>query len=110
MCPILGLLRARLLLMTTPRRLIGELLRTALLVVASGIMGERRSSGNAAIALLAHIGDGATLVTLIFTSRAVSGATFQSCRHARGRGPGRAALARCFGLYRGASFSRVATV
>src|SRR4029077_16134301 len=54
MCPILGLLRARLLLMTTPRRLIGELLRTALLVVGSGIMGERRSSGNAAIALLAN--------------------------------------------------------
>ena len=40
--------------MTTPRRLIGELLRTALLVVGSGIMGERRSSGNAAIALLAN--------------------------------------------------------
>jgi glycerol uptake facilitator-like aquaporin len=52
--PILRLLRARLLLMTTPRRLIGELLRTALLVVGSGIMGERRSSRNAAIALLAN--------------------------------------------------------
>ena len=35
-------------------RLIGELLRTALLVVGSGIMGERRSSRNAAITLLAN--------------------------------------------------------
>jgi glycerol uptake facilitator-like aquaporin len=77
MCPILGLLRGRLLLMTTPRRLIGELLRTALLVVGSGIMGERRSSGNAANRLAReHIGDGATLVTLIFAFGAVSGAHF----------------------------------
>jgi len=64
--------------MTAPRRLIGELLGTALLpasVVGSGIMGERLSGGNAAIALLANtLATGATLVTLLFTFGAVSGA------------------------------------
>ena len=57
--------------MTLARRLIGELLETALLlaaVVGSGIMGERLSGGNVAIALLANtLATGATLVTLIFT-------------------------------------------
>ena len=60
-------MRARLLLMTTARRVIGELLGTALLlaaVVGSGIMGERLSGGNVAIALLANtLATGATLVT-----------------------------------------------
>ena len=66
--------------MTLARRLIGELLGTALLlaaVVGSGIMGERLSGGNVAIALLANtLATGATLVTLIFTFGAVSGAHF----------------------------------
>src|SRR5439155_852034 len=75
-----SLLRARLLLMTAARRFIGELLGTALLlaaVVGSGIMGERLSGGNVAIALLANtLATGATLVTLILTFGAVSGAHF----------------------------------
>jgi glycerol uptake facilitator-like aquaporin len=66
--------------MTPARRLIAELLGTALLlaaVVGSGIMGERLSGGNVAIALLANtMATGATLVTLIFTFGAVSGAHF----------------------------------
>ena len=66
--------------MTTTRRLVGELLGTALLlaaVVGSGIMGEHLSGGNVAIALLANtLATGATLVTLIFTFGAVSGAHF----------------------------------
>jgi glycerol uptake facilitator-like aquaporin len=43
--------------MTAARRLVGELLGTALLlaaVVGSGIMGERLSGGNVAIAQLAN--------------------------------------------------------
>ena len=43
--------------MTLTRRLTGELLGTALLLVAvvgSGILGERLSGGNVAIALLAN--------------------------------------------------------
>ena len=66
--------------MTLARRLIGELLGRALLlaaVVGSGIMGERLSGGNVAIALLANtLATGATLVTLIFTFGVVSGAHF----------------------------------
>jgi glycerol uptake facilitator-like aquaporin len=66
--------------MTLARRLVGELLGTALLlaaVVGSGIMGERLSGGNVAIALLANtLAIGATLVTLIFTFNAVSRAHF----------------------------------
>jgi len=66
--------------MTLPRRLVAELLGTALLlaaVVGSGIMGERLCGGNVAIALLANTrATGATLVTLIFTFGAVSGAHF----------------------------------
>jgi glycerol uptake facilitator-like aquaporin len=62
------------------RRLAAELVGTAFLlaaVVGSGIMGERLSGGNVAIALLANtLATGATLVTLIFTFGAVSGAHF----------------------------------
>jgi len=65
---------------TPARRLIGELIGTALLlaaVVGSGIMGERLSGGNVAIALLANtLATGAMLVTLIFTFGAISGAHF----------------------------------
>jgi glycerol uptake facilitator-like aquaporin len=66
--------------MTLARRLVGELLGTALLltaVVGSGIMGERLSGGNVAIALLANtLATGATLVTLSCTFGAVSGGHF----------------------------------
>jgi glycerol uptake facilitator-like aquaporin len=60
------------------RRLVAEFLGTAFLVAAvigSGIMGERLSGGNAAIALLANtIATGAALVAIIFTFGPVSGA------------------------------------
>ena len=66
--------------MTPARRLAGEPLGTALLlaaVVGSGIMGERLSGGNVAIALLANtLATGAMLVTLIFTFAPISGAHF----------------------------------
>jgi len=62
------------------RKLVAEALGTALLlaaVVGSGIMGERLSGGNAALALLANsIATGAVLVTLIFTFAPISGAHF----------------------------------
>ena len=63
-----------------PQRAFCEWLGTAFLlaaVVGSGIMGERLSGGNVAIALLANtLATGATLVTLFFTFGAVSGAHF----------------------------------
>jgi len=66
--------------MTPPRRFVGELLGTALLlaaVVGSGIMGERLSGGNVAIALLANaLATGAALTTLILTFGPISGAHF----------------------------------
>src|SRR5215207_1178565 len=66
--------------MNLPRRLTAEGLGTALLlaaVVGSGIMGERLAAGNVAIALLANtIATGATLVALILTFGAISGAHF----------------------------------
>jgi len=66
--------------MTPTRRLTAEFLGTALLlaaVVGSGIMGDRLSGGNVAIALLANtIATGATLMTLILTFGPVSGAHF----------------------------------
>ena len=62
------------------RRLTAEAAGTALLlaaVVGSGIMGERLSGGNVAIALLANtIAPGASLVALILTFGPVSGAHF----------------------------------
>lgn len=66
--------------MSRPRRLIAELFGTAILlaaVVGSGIMGERLSGGNIAMALLANaLATGATLVALIWTFGPVSGAHF----------------------------------
>ncbi len=63
-----------------PRRITAEFLGTAFLlmaVVGSGIMAERLSGGNVAIALLANtIATGAALIALIFTFGAVSGAHF----------------------------------
>ncbi|HEY7388503.1 MAG TPA: MIP/aquaporin family protein [Bryobacteraceae bacterium] len=62
------------------RRAAAEALGTAFLlaaVVGSGIMGERLSGGNAAIALLANtIATGAALVALILTFGPISGAHF----------------------------------
>ena len=62
------------------RRIASETLGTALLlavVIGSGIMGERLSGGNVAIALLANtIATGAGLVALILTFGPVSGAHF----------------------------------
>lgn len=60
--------------------MVAEGLGTAFLlaaVVGSGIMGERLSGGNVAIALLANsLATGATLVTLILTFGPISGAHF----------------------------------
>lgn len=64
----------------TPQKLLAELLGTAFLlaaVVGSGIMAERLSGGNMAIALLANaIATGAALVTLILMFAPISGAHF----------------------------------
>lgn len=64
--------------MTLARRLAAEALGTAMLlaaVVGSGVMGERLSGGNVAIALLANtVATGAALVALILTFGPVSGA------------------------------------
>jgi glycerol uptake facilitator-like aquaporin len=62
------------------RAIVSEGIGTAILVAAvvgSGIMGERLSGGNMALALLANsIATGAVLVTLIFTFAPISGAHF----------------------------------
>jgi glycerol uptake facilitator-like aquaporin len=62
------------------QRVCAEFLGTAFLltaVVGSGIMGERLSGGNVAIALLVNsIATGAALVTLIFAFGGISGAHF----------------------------------
>src|SRR5258706_15583330 len=62
------------------RAMVAEAIGTTLLVAAvvgSGIMGERLSGGNMALALLANsIATGAALVTLIFTFAPISGAHF----------------------------------
>ena len=66
--------------MTVERKLVAETLGTAVLlsaVVGSGIMGERLSGGNVAIALLANtIATGATLVAIILAFGGISGAHF----------------------------------
>lgn len=63
-----------------PRRLVAESVGTAILlaaVVGSGIMGDRLSGGNVAIALLANtLSTGAVLVALILTFGSISGAHF----------------------------------
>lgn len=65
---------------TLPRRVMAEFIGTALLlatVVGSGIMGQRLSEGNVAIALLANsIATGTALVALILTFGPVSGSHF----------------------------------
>src|SRR6187397_1028032 len=62
------------------RRAVSECVGTALLlatVVGSGIMGERLSAGNVAVALLANtLATGAGLVALILTFGPISGAHF----------------------------------
>ncbi|MGH8461722.1 MAG: MIP/aquaporin family protein [Stenotrophobium sp.] len=66
--------------MTLTRKIVAEGLGTALLlaaVVGSGIMGERLSGGNVAIALLANsIATGGVLMALILTFGPISGAHF----------------------------------
>src|ERR1043166_7398937 len=66
--------------MNLTRRLTAEAIGTALLlaaIVGSGIMGERLSGGNVAIALLANtIATGAALVALILAFGGISGAHF----------------------------------
>lgn len=66
--------------MNLRRRLVAECLGTALLlmvVVGSGIMGERLAGGNAALALLANsIATGAGLAVLIVMFESVSGSHF----------------------------------
>lgn len=63
-----------------PKRLVSELVGTALLlaaVVGSGIMGEQLADGSAVLALLANtIATGAALVALILAFGSVSGAHF----------------------------------
>ena len=63
-----------------PRRATAEAVGTAMLlatVVGSGIMGERLSGGNVAVALLANtLATGAALVALILTFGPISGAHF----------------------------------
>lgn len=65
---------------TLSRRVAAEFLGSGFLVAAvvgSGIMGERLSNGNVALALLCNtIATGAVLVALIFTFGSVSGAHF----------------------------------
>jgi glycerol uptake facilitator-like aquaporin len=67
-------------MMSIIRRSVGEAVGTALLlstVIGSGIMGDRLSGGNVAIALLANtLATGAVLVTLILTFGPISGAHF----------------------------------
>jgi glycerol uptake facilitator-like aquaporin len=69
-----------LLRVTSGRLFVSELVGTALLlaaVVGSGIMGDRLSGGNVAVALLANtIATGAALAALILTFGPVSGAHF----------------------------------
>jgi len=72
--------RYRLPRVTLPRRLVAELLGTALLlaiVIGSGIMGDRLAGGNVAIALLGNtIATGAGLFVLIQMLGPISGAHF----------------------------------
>src|SRR5215470_14115466 len=74
------LLLGKSTLMTYARKVTAEGLGTMLLlaaVVGSGIMGERLSGGNMAIALLANsIATGATLVAIILAFGEISGAHF----------------------------------
>ena len=62
------------------RRTVAEAIGTAMLlaaIVGSGIMGERLSGGNIALALLANtVATGAALIALILTFEGISGAHF----------------------------------
>jgi glycerol uptake facilitator-like aquaporin len=73
-------LRAGLLRVVMARPLAGEFVGTELLLAAvagSGIMGDRLSAGNAAVALLTNsIATGAALAVLILTFGPISGAHF----------------------------------
>jgi len=69
--------------MTPARRITAEGVGTAFLlaaIVGSGIMGERLSGGNVAIALLANtLATGVMLVALILTFGPISGAFQPRC-------------------------------
>lgn len=69
--------------MTLARRATAEAIGTGLLlatIIGSGIMAERLSAGNVALALLANtIATGAGLVALILTFGPISGAHFNPC-------------------------------
>lgn len=84
-------------------RMTAEFVGTAFLlaaVVGSGIMGERLSAGNVAIALLANtVATGAALVALILTFGPISGAAFQSSGDACGRLSTRASVEGSTGLH-----------
>ncbi len=71
-----------------PVRVVAEFLGTAFLVavvVGSGIMAERLSGGNMALALLANtMATGAALVALILTFGPISGAHFNPVCESRG--------------------------
>lgn len=73
-----GTCKYRAMKRTLPSRLVAEGIATAMLlatIVGSGIMGERLSGGNVAIALLANtLATGAMLLALILTFGDVSGA------------------------------------
>jgi glycerol uptake facilitator-like aquaporin len=95
---------------TLARRVVAETIGTALLlaaVVGSGVMGERLAGGNVAIALLANAAaTGAMLLALILTFSPISGAHFNPAvtlaEFARGRLPGREALAYVVAQFAGA--------
>lgn len=104
---------------TLLRRVVSEFIGTGFLVAAvvgSGIMGERLSSGNVAIALLANtIATGAVLVVLILTFGSISGAHFNPAvsfvdaieRGLRWADAGWYALAQCFGGISGAIVAHI---
>lgn len=101
------------------RRVVAELIGTALLVAAvvgSGIMAERLSSGNIGLALLANtIATGAALIALILTFGPISGAHFNpvvSVSEAIAGGLSRRAatlyiLAQCIGGLAGAAIAHL---
>jgi glycerol uptake facilitator-like aquaporin len=104
---------------TLLRRVVSEFIGTGFLVAAvvgSGIMGERLSSGNVAIALLANtIATGAVLVVLILTFGSISGAHFNPAvsfvdaieRGLRWADARWYALAQCFGGISGAIVAHI---
>ena len=104
---------------TLARRVVAEAVGTAVLlatVIGSGIMAERLSGGNVAIALLANtIATGGGLVALILTFGGISGAHFNpavtladaSQGGLRWRGAGPYVAAQLVGAFAGAALAHV---